>query len=94
MGERKGGKQSAIVRINALFARAASHPELAKRAVQMARRIQTRCKVRMPESLRYRYCKHCGAYWSSKTVRIRTHLGKVVFTCLECKHIRRKPYVK
>jgi RNase P subunit RPR2 len=93
MGDKSKLKTRAIERIHILFSKAANAPQTtANRAVKLARTIQMKFKVRMPAAFRYRFCKYCLAYWNSKTVRIRTRMGKVVFLCRACKHIRRKPY--
>jgi len=94
--EKQVQRKIALERIHTLFEQASKTKDqkLADRYVQLARKIQTRLKVRMPAELRYKYCKKCGSYWHQGTVRIRTREGKVVFTCLVCKTIRRKPYSK
>ena len=95
--DKQANKRIALERIGVLFghAQAAKDPVVAKRYVALARKLQMRFKVRMPVEFRYRFCKKCGAFWKpGSTVRVRTHLGKVVFTCLVCKAMRRKPYGK
>ncbi len=94
MGGKSKLKTRAIERIHILFSNAAKADQnTANRAVKLARAIQTKFKVRMPQEFRYRFCKHCLTYWNSKTMRVRTRNGKVVFLCRACKHIRRKPYL-
>lgn len=93
--EKQVQRSIALERIHSLFkqAQSASTP-LANRYVQLARKIQSRMKVRMPAELRYKFCKNCGAFWKHGTVRIRTQKSRVIFTCLACKAIRRKPFSK
>jgi ribonuclease P protein subunit RPR2 len=95
--DKQAHRRVALERIDSLFEQArkvfSKEPALAKRYVTLARKIQSRYKVRMPAKFRYRYCKKCGSYWMpGASVRVRTRVGKVVFTCLVCKAMRRKPY--
>jgi ribonuclease P protein subunit RPR2 len=90
-------KKIALERIHTLFEQArkqfSTEPALSKRYVELARKLQMRYKVKMPQEYKYRFCKSCGVYWMpSKTVRVRTKDGKVVHTCLKCKRIRRIHY--
>jgi ribonuclease P protein subunit RPR2 len=66
---------------------------LSHRYVVLARKIAMKYRVKIPVELQRQYCKHCFAYFvSGKTVKIRTHKGKVVYTCLQCKKVSRFPY--
>ena len=92
-------KKEALSRIGVLFAEAQKvhkkDPALADKYVKLARSLQTKMKVRMPQEVKYKFCKKCGSFWMpGKTVRIRTHNGKLVFACLKCKAMRRLPYNK
>ncbi|HSU72477.1 MAG TPA: ribonuclease P [Candidatus Binatia bacterium] len=92
--EKQLHRKIAVERILGLFARAdeTKDPKLANRYAQLARKIQMRFKVRMPDEVRYRFCKKCGSFWKpGTTVRIRTREGKVIFTCLVCGSMRKKP---
>ncbi|MBI4145113.1 ribonuclease P [Candidatus Woesearchaeota archaeon] len=96
VSEKNVHRRIALERIDRLFELAQAifsrEPALADRYVAIARKIQTRFKVRMPRELKGRFCKKCGAYWApGKTVRIRTREGKVVYFCLRCKGYRRIP---
>ena len=65
-------------------------PALSNRYVTLARKISMKFKVRIPTELKRRFCKHCYKYlMPGKTVRIRTHKGKVVYNCLNCKKFMR-----
>lgn len=94
VSEKHVHRKIALERIYRLFELASTmfskEPALADRYVALARKIQTRFKVRMPRELKGRFCKKCGAFWApGKTVRIRTREGKVVYFCLRCKSYRR-----
>lgn len=71
---------------------AVKRPELAKRYVVMARKISSRLKVPIPNNLKRRFCKGCGAYFTSKNSRIRLNKGKKTYTCLTCQSLKRVPY--
>ena len=93
--EKQLQKSIALERIHTLFKQAQSATiTLANRYVYLARKIQSRMKVRMPAELRYKFCKKCGTYWKHGTVRIRTQKSRVIFTCMACNVIRRKPFSK
>lgn len=97
MSEKQLHRKIALERILGLFARAdaVKDPKLADRYAKLARKIQMRFKVSMPAEVRYHFCKKCGAFWKpGKTVRIRTRPGNVVFTCLNCGSMRKKPSLK
>jgi ribonuclease P protein subunit RPR2 len=86
-------------RIAELFKQAESafskNPELSDRYVALARKISMRLKVRIPPLLKRRFCKHCYSYLvPGKNCRVRTHEGKVVYTCGVCKKFMRFPYRK
>lgn len=90
-------KRIAKERINELFLQAEKTKEypLQKRYVELARKIGTKFRVRIPPEYRRRFCKHCGAYWTpSRNVRVRLNNQKVIYTCGECKQYTRLPYVR
>jgi len=69
------------------------HPERSDRYVQIAWKIATKNKARIPRELKRKFCRHCKSFWMpGKTVRVRTQEGHVVFTCLECRHHTRISY--
>ncbi len=71
------------------------HPHLSHRYVELARKIGTKNKVRIPSLLQRKFCKHCYKFlMPGKNVRVRTHPGYVVYHCLECKGTMRYPYRK
>ncbi|MBM3309397.1 MAG: ribonuclease P [Candidatus Altiarchaeales archaeon] len=61
--------------------------EQAGRLVELARKINTKTKTRIPKELKNRYCKHCYCYLmpgkTSKT-RINSRQKRVEVTCLKC----------
>ena len=86
-------------RIESLFKQADetfdSDSALSDRYVSLARKISMKFKVRIPPKLKRRFCKHCYTFLvPGKNCRVRTHEGKVVYTCSKCKGFMRFPYKK
>lgn len=92
----KEQRESALQRIRALFDAAAvafaKEPAQAHRFVAQAHHLLLRAKVKLPAVLKRRYCKQCRSFWMpGKTMRVRLTKGRIVYTCLVCKRIRRLP---
>ncbi|MCL2143012.1 MAG: ribonuclease P protein component 4 [Methanomassiliicoccaceae archaeon] len=66
--------------------------DLARRYVEIARRISMRTRTKIPKE--HIYCKNCLTPMASGTFRVRLRNHKVVMVCAECGHIRRMPYLK
>jgi len=65
----------------------------ANNLVKKARNLSMKYKVKIPNKLKRRFCKHCYSYLMPGTnCRIRTKEGKVVIYCIECKKFTRIPY--
>ena len=93
----KGQVNIAKERISELFKQAGDvfdeDPKLANRYVELARKISMKIKVKIPASLKRKFCKHCYCYLApGKNCRVRTHEGKVVYYCQQCKKYMRFPY--
>ena len=72
-------------------------PDLSKRYVELARKISTRTKVRIPREKKHYLCKACGMpLVLGKNARVRLHPGnsRIIITCLNCGTIRRYPFAK
>jgi len=68
-------------------------PNLADRYVELARKISMKIRVRIPPNLKRKFCKHCYCFLKpGKNCRVRTHEGKVVYYCQQCKKFMRFPY--
>lgn len=68
------------------------HPDRCDRYVQIARRISTRMRVRMPRHLKALFCRHCGSYLPASETRVRLREGVLTVTCLRCGRQTRRPY--
>ena len=86
----------ALQRMERLFALAgtahATHPERSDRYVQIARKICTRTRVRMPRLLKRLFCRHCGSFLTAVATRVRLREGVLTTTCLLCSEQMRRPY--
>ncbi len=68
---------------------------LAKRYVELARRIAMRYNLRFPKRWKRWFCRRCGSFLvPGVNLRVRCRKLRVVYTCLECGHVRRVPYVR
>ncbi|MBU2638102.1 MAG: ribonuclease P [Nanoarchaeota archaeon] len=96
-GLKKQAKEISRERIEILFneAKKAKNPETAKRYVQLARKISTRTKTKMPASFKIQFCKKCNAYLvPGKSCTIRTRNKKIVYTCLACNARKIVPFAR
>ncbi|MBN2421156.1 ribonuclease P [Candidatus Woesearchaeota archaeon] len=91
-GTKENARQHIIELLEEAGKVAVAKPELAKRYVFMARKISSRLKVSIPDNLKRRFCKACGAYFTSKNSRIRLNKGKKTYYCLVCQSLKRVPY--
>ena len=87
----KHGKiqQLGLERIYRLFELAglefAQHPERSKRYVALARGISKKVRARIPDELKTKFCKKCGAFlWEGANAAIRKEGGITVVKCGEC----------
>jgi ribonuclease P protein subunit RPR2 len=70
-------------------------PKLAKRYVELARKISTRTNTRIPFSLKRKFCKNCNAYLvPGKNARVRVKNKIMIITCLECKAVSKMTFGK
>jgi ribonuclease P protein subunit RPR2 len=65
-------------------------PDLSNRYVEMARKISMKFKVKIPPTLKRKFCKHCYHYLRpGKTCRVRIAKSRVIYYCLKCKNFMR-----
>ena len=61
--------------------------------VRKARNRAMKFRLKLPRDLRRKFCKHCYSFLvPGVNCRVRTHLGKVVYSCLVCKGFMRFQY--
>ena len=92
-------KQIAKERIIRLFEQAEQmfkqDPKYSNRYVELAIKISTKYKVRIPRELKRRICKKCKSYLVPNRNCVVRLLNKTVhYFCKICNHINRYPYVK
>ena len=77
---------------------AETHPDRAKRYVELARKLSMKNKTPIPREWKRRFCKKCGAFWiPGKNVVVRTKprpQPHVEYICLECGARYRYPYLR
>ncbi len=75
---------------------AVSHPERAKRYVQLARKLGTRYLVRLGKELKRRFCKHCNTFWvPGYNLRVRLlPRRRTEYRCGVCGRVTILPYGK
>jgi ribonuclease P protein subunit RPR2 len=99
---RKANRKIALERIHVLFKQAialfAVEMDLARRYVDLARKIGMRYKVRLPTEYRWMICKHCKDFlFPGKTCRTRIQQRRephIVVTCHSCGGYNRIPLNK
>lgn len=65
---------------------------LSDKYVKLARRIAMKYKIRLPSSLKKRFCKHCHNYLvPGVNCRVRLHKHRLIYYCLSCRHYMRHP---
>lgn len=95
-------KKIALERIDILFKEAKramklKRPLLAKRYVELARKIGMRCNVKIPSKYKTKFCKKCNAYLiPSRNCKIKIDSKKhlILITCFECGNIKSFRYKK
>jgi len=92
--KRKIALERMYILINSAISNAREDPDLAKNQADLARRISTHHRVRMPYELRMNFCKQCKNFivpGVNARVRVgRTNLKAIRITCNFCEHTYRK----
>ncbi len=96
--DKKRESRIAKERISYLIKRAEEYKtkdyELARRYVELARRIAMKYRVRVPRELKALYCKKCLYPYREGRFRVRVRKSRVIVTCLNCGYVRRIPITK
>ncbi len=94
----KPAKQQQIAkkRIKFLFSEARhvfkKDRSLSAKYVKLARRIAMKYKIRLPSSLKKKFCKNCYSYLvPGVNCRVRIHKHRIIYFCFNCKHFMRQP---
>jgi len=93
--EKRLEKEIAMERIEFLIRRAENFKnkdyKLARRYVEIAKKISMKYRVRIPKHLKMIFCKKCLYPYKSDKMRVRIKKSRVIITCLNCGYERRIP---
>lgn len=91
--EKNKEKKIALERISYLIERAQKFKfidyELAKRYVELAKKISMKYRVRIPRKYKMLFCRKCLYPFRSDRFRVRVHKSAVIVTCLNCSKVKR-----
>ncbi len=65
--------------------------ELARRYVELARRIAMKYRLKLPKRYKILFCKKCMYPYVEGKFRVRIRKSRVIITCLNCGFERRIP---
>ena len=90
----KGFQKIGLERIYRLFELAgqefSKRPERSRRYIELARKIGTKNKVKIPKELRKSFCKKCGSFLNQGTNSSAEKQGTMlIITCKECGFVRK-----
>ncbi len=93
--QRDSNRKIALERIGILFGLAdKAEDKLADRYVYLARKIAMRYNLKLPKSLKQKFCHHCYIYFKPDRVVVRTSTKNkaVEYTCAKCNKVTRYGY--
>jgi len=64
---------------------------LANRYITLARKLAMKSRVKIPSSLKRKFCKHCYKFLTPTNSRVRVRDHKVIIFCENCKKYTRIP---
>ena len=67
-----------------LFNEAKKNPKMAKRYIQLAKKMAMKTNAKIPKELKRLYCHKCLSLFNSKNSETRIKNGFKVVKCLEC----------
>ncbi|MEM0089693.1 MAG: ribonuclease P [Archaeoglobaceae archaeon] len=63
--------------------------ELARRYIELAKKISMKYRVRIPRKYKTLFCRKCLYPYRSDRLRVRIHKSEVIVTCLNCSRVKR-----
>ncbi len=92
--ERKIAKERIEILLGKALENALKRNDLlfSRRYVELAMRISSKYRVRIPEKYRNTFCRKCFTPFNSKTSKIRLSKGVKIIECLSCGYVKRIPY--
>ncbi len=91
--EKKLERRIAMERIKRLFEimESTEDYELARRYVELARKIAMKYRIKLPKEYKLKFCKKCLYPYREGRFRVRIAKSRVIITCLNCGYVRRIP---
>ncbi len=65
--------------------------DLARRYVELARRIAMKYRLKLPKRYKLLFCKKCLYPYKEGKFRVRVRKSRVIITCMNCGYERRIP---
>ncbi len=93
--QRDSNRKIALERIEILFELAEkAEDKLADRYVYLARKIAMRFNLKLPKTLKQKFCHHCYIYFKLDRVTVRTNAKNkaIEYTCSVCSKVTRYGY--
>ncbi|MFN3384807.1 MAG: ribonuclease P protein component 4 [Archaeoglobaceae archaeon] len=91
--EKEKERRIALERVTYLIERAQRFKfidyELARRYVELAKKISMKYRVRVPKKYKMLFCRKCLYPYRSDRFKVRIHKSSVIVTCLNCGKLRR-----
>lgn len=93
--EKKIEKKIAKERIEILFKlmedMKGENYDLARKYVELARKIAMKYRVKIPKEYKLKFCKKCLYPYKEGKFRVRIAKSRVIITCLNCGYTKRVP---
>jgi|Deesub1362A_J573_1020465.scaffolds.fasta_scaffold00137_53 ribonuclease P protein subunit RPR2 len=89
--ERKIAKERISILLNMADKMKFEDYALARRYVELAKKIAMRYRIRISKDQKRNFCKKCLYPYRHDRVRVRVRKSRVMITCLNCGFIRRIP---
>lgn len=65
--------------------------DLARRYVELAKRIAMKYRIKIPKEFKLKFCKKCLYPYKEGRFRVRIAKSRVIITCLNCGYVKRVP---
>lgn len=72
-----------------LFNSAKKSPKLAKRYIQLAKKMAMKNTIKLPKELKKKFCSKCFSLFNAKNSKVRIKNNFKTIKCLECNSYKR-----